>query len=263
MSTYQLLFLGTCACDYSPRLATDCKDRFDCDARRASSLLMNGNFLIDCGPHCLDAMRIAKVDAGDVTDLLLTHLHSDHFNPDNVRALADACRKKSGKPLNVWVSEAAVLPELGDMSVRRMKKFERYAITETLFVTGVDANHDADFYPQHFVFEMGGKKLMYATDGAWMCNATYNHLRRAALDCFIVDATVGDYEGDFRMAEHNSIPMIRMMLPSMRTFGILKDGTRVILTHIAPSLHKSHAETAETVARDGMELAYDGWETEI
>lgn len=94
MSTYQLLFLGTCACDYSPRLATDCKDRFDRDARRASSLLLNGRLLIDCGPHCLDAMCIAEVDAGEVTDLLLTHLHSDHFNPDNVRTLADACRKK-------------------------------------------------------------------------------------------------------------------------------------------------------------------------
>ncbi len=263
MSTYQLLFLGTCACDYSPRLATDCKDRFDLDARRASCLLINGRILVDCGPHCLDAMRIAGVDAGAVTDLLLTHLHSDHFNPENVQTLANLRQKKSGTSLNVRVSEEAVLPPLTGVTVHRMKKFETYSLTDAIRVTGVDANHDADFYPQHFVFEADGKKLMYATDGGWVRNSTYNYLRNAALDALIIDATVGDYVGDFRMAEHNSIPMLRMMLPSMRTFGILKNGTRVILTHIAPSLHKSHAETAKIVARDGMELAFDGMETEI
>lgn len=263
MRTFTLLFLGTCACDYSPRLKTDCKDRFDPDARRASALLLNEHFLIDCGPHCLDAMRIAGVDGGEVSDLLLTHLHSDHFNPENVQTLADLRQKKSGTPLNVWVSEEAVLPALESVNLRRMKKFETYTVTDTLFVTGVDANHDADFYPQHFLFEADGKKLMYATDGGWVCNSTYNYLCKAALDALVIDATVGDYEGDFRAAEHNSIPMLRMLLKSMRTFGILKDGTRVILTHIAPSLHKPHAETAPVVKEDGMELAFDGWATEI
>ncbi|MBQ8310725.1 MAG: MBL fold metallo-hydrolase [Clostridia bacterium] len=263
MNTYQILFLGTCACDYSPRLQGDCRDRFDFDARRASCMLMNGRYLIDCGPHCLDSMRIAGVDAGGVTDLFLTHLHSDHFNPANVQALADASYQKNGALLNLWVSEEADLPTLAHVNLMRMKKLEPYTVSQALTVTGVYANHDAVTAPQHFIFEMNGKKLMYATDGAWICNATYNYLRGAALDAWIVDATVGDYEGDYRAAEHNSIPMIRMLQKSMRTFDILTDSTCIILTHIAPSLHRPHAETAEIVARDGMVLAYDGMETEI
>ena len=236
----------------------DCQDRFDLDARRASCVLLNQHFLIDCGPHCSDAMRIAGVDAGDVRHLFLTHLHSDHFNPENVQKLADACYQKNGSPLNVWVSEEALLPPLEKVTVRRMKKFESYTVTDTLCVTGVDATHDAGTYPQHFVFESEGKKLMYATDGAWMLNSTYNYLRKAALSALIIDATVGDYEGDFRMAEHNSIPMIRLMLPSLKTFGIINADTALYLTHLAPSLHKSHAETASIVEPLGIKVAYDG-----
>ena len=68
---------------------------------------------------------------------------------------------------------------------------------------------------------------------------------------------MGDYNGDFRMGEHNSIPMIRMMLPSLRTVDAIDDKTRIVLSHLAPSLHKPHAETCEIVADFGT-VAYDG-----
>ena len=59
--SFDLLFLGTCACDFSPKLKTDLKDRFDENARRSSAVLMNGSFLIDAGVHLLESMRIAGV----------------------------------------------------------------------------------------------------------------------------------------------------------------------------------------------------------
>ena len=34
-------FLGTCACDYSDKLQNECKHRFDNDARRSSTVLIN------------------------------------------------------------------------------------------------------------------------------------------------------------------------------------------------------------------------------
>jgi hypothetical protein len=79
----------------------------------------------------------------------------------------------------------------------------------------------------------------------------------------VLDGTVGDYEGDFRMAEHNSIPMIRLMLPSMKTKEIVTEKTKVYISHLAPRLHKSHAETVEIVKNDGICVAYDGLTVEI
>jgi phosphoribosyl 1,2-cyclic phosphate phosphodiesterase len=132
-----------------------------------------------------------------------------------------------------------------------------------LTLTGLSANHDPVTAPQHLLFEKNGKKLFYGCDGAWMMTETFNFLRNKELDVMILDATVGDYEGDYRMAEHNSIPMIRLMIPSLKTGEIVTENTKIYLSHIAPRLHKPHAETAEIVKKDGLFVAYDGLSIEI
>ena len=79
----------------------------------------------------------------------------------------------------------------------------------------------------------------------------------------MLDATVGDYEGDFRVGEHNSIPMIRLMLASLSQLEIYKPDAKIYLTHIAPSLHKPHDQTVRALAPEGLLVAYDGLEVEI
>lgn len=79
----------------------------------------------------------------------------------------------------------------------------------------------------------------------------------------VLDATCGDYAGDYRMGEHNSIPMIRLMLPSLKTWGVINEQTKVYLSHLAPKLHLPHEETVALVAKDGLLVAYDGLELEL
>lgn len=251
---HELLFLGTCARDFSPRLEGECRDCFDLDARRSSSALVDGRYLIDCGTHTLESLRIAGIDRGAITDLFVTHLHSDHFDRENIAALAEG----RDEPLRVWVREGAEHGLPDTVSVSYMTPFTRYEIAKGLSLTGMPANHDAKATPQHLLLDLDGKRLLYACDGAWMLNETYYFLKNAELSVAVLDCTTGDYLGDFRMGEHNSIPMLRLMLPSMRTWGILSDESRVYLSHIAPSLHKPHVETAEIVSAFGATLAHDG-----
>jgi len=258
MPTYKFQFLGTCAADFSPRLKGDCADCFDKNARRASTMLFNGHFLIDCGPHCIDSLRIAGIDMGDITDLFVTHRHGDHFNAQNVGTVAAASKAKNGRPLNLWISNGAEIPEIDGITVRYMDKFTQYDVDGSLKVTGMSANHDNKASPQHLLFELDGEKFFYGCDGAWLLNDTYYHMKNAGLALAVLDATCGDYEGDFRIAEHNTIPMIRMMLPSLRTVGIINDKTEIYLSHLAPSLHKPHDETVEIVGPMGVKVAYDG-----
>ena len=250
----ELLFLGTCARDFSPRLEGDLRDCFDLDARRSSSLLVGGSLLIDCGTHTLDSLRIAGISRDAVTDLVVTHLHSDHFDRANIAKLAEGRET----PLRVWVREGAAHGLPDTVEVRYMTPFSGYELASDVSVTGMPANHDAKATPQHLLLELGGKKLLYACDGAWMLNETYYFLKNANLSVAVLDCTTGDYVGDFRMGEHNSIPMLRLMLPSMKTWGILSDESRVYFSHIAPSLHRPHAETEEIVRTFGASLAYDG-----
>ena len=152
---------------------------------------------------------------------------------------------------------------LNDLGEESYKEFKTYDIGKEVKITGLSANHDPQTAPQHLLFESNGKKMLYACDGAWMMTETFNYLRCKKLDAVIFDATVGDYEGDFRMAEHNSIPMIRLMIPSLKTKEIITDTTAIYLSHIAPRLHKSYAETSKIVKKDGFVVAFDGLKVDI
>ena len=257
-NSFELYFLGTCACDFSKRLETDLKECFDKDARRSSAMMIGENYLIDCGVHTCESLAIAKFDIEKITDIFITHLHRDHFNSSNIANIG----KGRTTPLRLWVREDAALPEIEGVEIKRMKLFKEYNIG-AMKVTSIPANHDPAVSPQHFIIEKDGKKLFYGCDGGWFLNETYNALRGAKLDMAVLDATVGDYEGDFRAAEHNSIPMIRLLLPSLRTIGAIDESTAIYLSHIAPSLHVSHAKTVEIAKAFGAHVAYDGLALEL
>ena len=57
--------------------------------------------------------------------------------------------------------------------------------------------------------------------------------------------------------------MIRLMMPSFRKVKIVDDETKIYVTHLAPSLHKSHDETVEIMREMGVLVAYDGLAIEI
>lgn len=255
----KITFLGTCACDFSPKLKDEFKNCFDKNARRSSAMLIDDRFLIDCGPHTLDSLRIAGKDGSKITDLFITHLHKDHFCPENVNELS----KDRLEPLRVWVRIDADLTMLKNVCVNGMHPFWRHDVADGFSVIGLPANHDAKATPQHFFFDLNGKTAFYGCDGAWMLNSTYYFLKDRKLDLAVLDCTTGDYEGDFRMGEHNSIPMLRVMLPSLRTFKVIDGHSEVYFSHLAPSLHIAHDETVLIAAEMGAKVAFDGLEFEI
>lgn len=252
MPAFEIIFLGTSACDFSPRLKTDLQGRFDKDVRRSSSILLDGCRLVDCGPHTLNSLEIIGKQLPEITDIFLTHLHDDHFDVDNIAEIAKA--KES--PLRLWVRADAEIPLIENTKVIRMDIGGIYDAGEGIKVSSLEANHTD--YPQHFIFEKAGKKIFYGLDGAWVLNESFRKMRKQYFDLLILDCTIGDYDGDLRISEHNSIPMVRMLLKSFATVGITGNNSQIYLSHLAPSLHKPHAETEAICEKFGAKVAYDG-----
>lgn len=257
----KIRFVGTCACDYSPLLKTTLRDRLDKDARRSSCALIDGHVLIDCGDHALDSLRIQNLSLSAIDAVLLTHLHSDHYNAEHIRAIASAAPRE----LVVAAHEGAMeeLHQALQGCNARLLPLKYLEETEIvgLDVTALPANHTC--HPAHYLIKSGDRKLYYATDGAWILYDALYHLKGQKVDLIALDATVGDYEGDFRVGEHNSIPMIRLMLASLSKLEIYKPDAKIYLTHIAPSLHKPHDQTVRALVPEGLLVAYDGLEVEI
>ncbi len=269
----KILFLGTCAADYNPRLHTDLANCFDLNARRSNAVLLNGHTLIDCGDWILKELEIAGVPAAAIENVMVSHSHKDHFRPDHLCTLA----QQAGHPIHIYAS-ADTLGLLaqkvqgvpgGDLLVPHLMQSRPAPVTVQvgeLTVTPYPSNHQTDIPGEetlHYLILQDGRKLFYGTDGAWLPTVTGKSLFEAQLNCYLFDATCGDYDDDYRIFEHNTLPMIRTMIKVLRDHNAFAPDAKLYLTHIAPSLHKPHAETVEIAARDGLLVAYDGLEVEI
>lgn len=256
-----LQFLGTCAVDFSPKLKTELADRFDKNARRSSSAVIGGKYLIDCGIHTVDSLRIAGIPLENITDVFFTHMHDDHCLPQSIMKIA----KAKSEPLRLWIPDDGYLEKIENTSVIKMPKLKKMTVNDEISVSSLLANHDLCGVSRYLLIEIEGKSILYATDGAWVLNETYNYLRGLSrpLDMLILDCTSGDVAWEYGIGSHNCIEMIRLMLPSFRKIGMIDGNTKIYVTHIAPSHHKPHDDLEKTMREMGAHAAYDGLELQI
>lgn len=255
----ELLFLGTGAADW------DIKEKKKGEFfRRNSAALLNNDVMIDCGAHIFDfAKDSGRPDLYDgVTDILITHYHGDHFVPDSVKELAKDRKirvmgdSRVRKDLEGVDNIEFIIPQL-----YTEQKVGNYRVIPVL------ANHEIvaldDQFAFHYIITTPDEKVIfYGCDGAWFLRPAWNKMLEYKFDAMIFDCTVGDSD-DWRLFEHNTIPMLRTMMKEIREKDIIKDGGVAIASHLARTLHVGHGETAEILKKLDMETAFDGMAVEI
>lgn len=254
-----LLFLGTGAADWSIK-EKDKTDYF----RRNSAALLNEDLMLDCGAHIFDfaeSFGNPRLYA-NVTEILITHDHEDHLDRDSVLKLAasqkirvacdGAARKLIGEHPNI---------EYARLTPYKRKKVGRYYVTPLL------ANHDVVITKNqrafHYIIKTPeGKEIFYGLDGAWFLRPSWEEMKQHKYDLMVFDCTVGDRD-DWRLFEHNTIPMLRKMIAGIRERQLLCSDGKLIATHMARTLHKSHEDTEQCLKEMGMITAYDGMKVQI
>ncbi|MDD2600169.1 MAG: MBL fold metallo-hydrolase [Kiritimatiellae bacterium] len=257
----ELLFLGTGAADWPGNYPPIERELARGEVRGLSSMLVNGHILIDCGPTVLDVMKRYKVDFASVTDLLLTHTHSDHFHQKTLLAIADA-RDAKLEPLRLWAHPEALklAPKSSRIEKHPVEIGETFKLHE-FDITGLESNHLVTSTQEkclYYLLEGATKNLLYATDGSWLLKKTWEYLQTKRVDVLIWDATIGEQAGDYRIFEHNDLAMIRHMNQTLKNRNIIKPDTKIILTHMARTLHPPHNQLEEKLLLEGLIPAYDG-----
>ena len=251
----KLFFLGTGAADWPLKKAPGKFGRY------FSSTLIDDHLLIDPGPCVLSFEKdCGKPLLDSVTDILLTHCHSDHYAADTLSALA------SRHPITFYATEAVrgQVPDVPGLTFVPIVPFVPFSIGDytVLPLPGSHSTQHKDEQPVVYVISHSGKCLFYGLDGAWLPNKTFNVMKHYAFDAMVWDCTSGDVEGEFRIFEHNTIPMLEYMLKSIRLSfpSMLKPGCQLIADHMAMTLHTDHAALEERLNGFGMTAAYDGRE---
>lgn len=223
----KIIFLGTGAADWDIREHKNMKG-----FRRNSAALIDDCLLIDPGPHVFDALSAFEKKAENIKYIINTHKHSDHYCEETVSRLDNAV--------------------LYGMTAGQTKKFGKYT------VTALQANHSTCSKTVHFIISDGEKRLFYGLDGAWLLYDEVSAIKSAMIDFAVFDATIGHIPGDYRIFEHNNLDMVLEMKRSLNPY--IK---RFCISHMARTLHNTHDEIKAEMEKCDVEVAFDGYETEI
>lgn len=248
----ELLFLGTGAADWH----IEDKGEF---FRRNSAALVNGNLMLDCGSHIFDFARSInnKELYNNVTDIIITHNHRDHFCKESVTELS---RSKKIRLCGDGRVKKAV-GENSNIDFVLLEPFKEVRIGEYKVIPLL-ANHDIVVGEEgcafHYIIETADeKKIFYGLDGAWFLRPSWEEMKKHKFDVMVFDCTVGDSD-DWRLFEHNTIPMLRTMIKEIKAKELVCDNGMLIASHLARTLHLSHEETESILNKIDMITAYDG-----
>ena len=223
----KLTFLGTGAADWNAAEHGHLEG-----FRRNSSLLIDGCLLIDPGPDVPEALETFCKDAASIRYILNTHRHSDHYCEATVSRLKDAV---------LFPLRAGETCTVGPYTV-----------------TAVTANHATCEEAVHLLITDGEKRLYYGLDGAWLTYSAVCEIESAPVDMAVLDATIGHVPGDYRIFEHNNLNMVVEMRHTLA-----RSVKRFCISHMARTLHGSHEAIVADMSPYGIEVAYDGYETEL
>ena len=276
-------FLGSGAASWKPEMAKNPH------MRRQSSVLLDGRVLIDFTLCSFD-----HLPAGCRPEALFqTHSHGDHYNPVaavkvGVRRLyvhetwAVAARRE--------VAAAAQAQNLPAPEVIALK-FGVPVTEGDLRLTAVPANHSTSRVTDGvlertalYLVEKGPSRLLYATDTGGILGDAARMIgidahisekgfvgryadnpfvaKPQPLTAFIMEATNGDIDDDFRIFVHSSVQTVSRITSALKRTGrlVLPEGQHVYLTHLGLKYRGWAAERIDAELPPDLRAASDGLE---
>jgi phosphoribosyl 1,2-cyclic phosphodiesterase len=265
-----LTFLGTGAADWN--LPLD-HVKISKSHRRFCSAIVDGTLLIDPGPHIFDFAE--KNGTPEMFDglkyVIITHSHADHLCTATVEELSrrTGCKFLGSDAVADKLRATSRAFEHGEIDFTPID-YETHYRLGSYRILPLRSNHATENPYEvtlNYVVETEEngeiKRFFYGLDSAWINLHTWLIIRSMRMQAMILECTIGDVDGDFRVFEHTSIPMLEIMLSSMRANHYCAEDAKIYVSHMARGLHTSHDELVERLKPLNVTPAYDGMKIKI
>lgn len=270
----KLLFLGTAAAEAVPAPFCNCDTcnlaRLDKKyARNRASLLINSDLLIDCGPDFVSSCTNYNVNAGNITTILITHAHFDHWYPENLEIRHKRYIKTPMSAINL-VGNSSVfykLTQLGykddDLKINRIEARAYKSVKINHYtVTPIYANHAHEFgAAMNYVIRNENQIILYASDTGFYDEETFKFLNNVHLDALILDGT---NLLSTTSKNHLNLEGVIQMINTFKEGLTVDKSTKIIITHFSHTgIVCDDLINQNLQEKYSLLFAYDGMEVTI
>ncbi len=282
----KIRFLGTAAAEGIPGIFCGCKNCVDARekggryVRTRSQVIIDDNLLIDFGPDTYLHSLKYGIDISKLSDVLITHVHSDHFYPTELKnRLAGYASYMKHQAITFHGSEDIVAPlseilsgadteeNRSRIKVHVLAPYETVRILD-YDVTPLPACHGTS-HPYIYLINDGRSAFLLLNDSGRLLPSHYEWLKGcgASVGAVSYDCTYGnvDVEKMFGVADHHMGLLDDIAVRDrLMSEGIITDKTVNIATHFSHNPEGvGYGEMLTHTDECGFALAYDGMTVEI
>lgn len=274
----KIQYWGTAATEGIPSVFCSCKvcanarQRGGRFIRLRSQALIDGSLLVDFGPDTyVNSLRYGY-NLGDLENVLITHVHSDHFTPTEIaRRRRDFAHDVKSDVLNIYGSDAAeeafvsgasdngkrVLDD-GRVKFSALKQYETVKVGRHL-VTPLPAHHSSN-NPYIYIIERDGKTVLYNHDSGLPLPETLEWLKNCGkkFDLVSYDCTHGNNRS-VEKGGHMGIGTVLYLRDRFKEMGLYKPNTLSVLNHFSHNgIDVSYDDFVPIAEKEGFIVSYDG-----
>jgi len=270
----KIRYLGTAAAEGIPAIFCNCnvcttaRKLGGKNLRTRSQALINDVLLIDFPPDTYMHYLTYNFDLPNITNLLVTHSHTDHFYATDLEMRCEPLAYPNPPIMHIYGNNAVREMFYNKMpsTYNVINNFE--IINATPFVTmkvgdyevtPLLANHDKKEECLIYIINQGDKTLLYANDTGDFPQATWEYLKNnkqyfdlVSLDCTMMKFT----EGTNHMGLQDNIKVKEKLFD----IGIANKDTIFVVNHFSHNGGWTNEELDKYTKNEGFLASYDGLE---
>lgn len=231
--------------------------------RGRSAALVNDDLLIDFGPDVISAASQFRLYLGNVSTLLITHNHLDHWLPQNLKWRESGFTPTPISPLTIYgpadIGQGieSYVEKAPSLAYRPVTGGERWT-AGPYQCTAVPATHGGGLIEALlYVVDDGAHRLFYATDTSSLSEAAWDLLRACGpFDLILLDATSGLRSGGD--AHHGFEKFIETRERMIMEGLLIPSKTTLVAHHFSHNGGLTHTGLVEKYKPYNVMISYDG-----
>ncbi len=273
----KIKFLGTAAAEAFPAIFCDCENCKKALAlggkniRTRSQSLIDNDLFIDYPCDTYYHAITHNINLLDIKSVLITHIHDDHFYPNDLNWMARgfSCPPEDWHGITVHGSVDIETPladivanSRGYLRCESHPAFKPFKVGD-YNVTALKATHGTE-NPYIYVIQKEDKTLLYAQDTGLFLDETWEYLKNSHIhfDMVVMDCTEGTT--DISYSSHMGLPRNIKTRDEMFELGLVDHNTKFVLNHFSHNGGNAVYDDFVSIAKEnGFITSYEGLEIEI